>query len=96
MGGMLEWLQGRRDGYETTRNISGSAAFCQPSVAFPPTSDCQLDELACNDLFSLRSMLEISLDAGYADDITVTLEACAEDVAARIADCQGGGGSPGF
>jgi hypothetical protein len=78
----------------TATDDCAAAAFCQPALDFPASGDCPIEGRACSDLPYYRTILEIYLEHGYAEDIARALEACADDVADKIAACLGAGGAP--
>jgi hypothetical protein len=93
--------------YESCREYCGScscgwsddcstAAFCQPVAIFPHENDCRFDAEPCEALPDILWKLEMYAGGDYADDIEATLAACADRVATRIDECEGGGGAPGF
>jgi hypothetical protein len=73
-----------------------TVAFCQPTVTFPPENDCPVETIACDDLSYYRTFVEMYLEQGWPDDITLSLEACALAIAERFDECRGGGGAPGL
>ena len=80
----------------TASSDCATVAFCQPTKNFPPENDCPVEAIACENLGYFRTLVEIDLEQGYADDVTFSFQACLDAIEERFDDCRGGGGAPGL
>lgn len=69
-------------------------AVCMPASVQPPSKDCALEGLDCDDISWLSSELEEWLgDAQWQGDLVEALEACEQKVTAALDACDGAGGA---
>jgi hypothetical protein len=75
---------------------SGLVAVCLDLGDYPPSSDCPIDGLPCEELHRVGLIVERYLDDGFAEGARTLLESCWNKIFARHNDeCLGGQGGAG-